>query len=315
MSKEQDPVWFWKNYRMGTELQISGSFIYNAIFCLDQMETFHHEHDCFEFLYNTSVGLERLFKIAVILIEHDESINQIDFEKSLITHSCNDLLARINKKHELKIGKTHNRFLALLDDFYKTTRYNRFNLSSVYSKNQDKYGLIEFLMLELKDDHSTPFEFPIPVTMKTRTFLGKIIGKLSTQVYHIIRTEAHRNRTFTYEIAYSTKAFKIFMEKKFDFIDERITQREALLHILRNGIDDKYREFLDTIPSINLESFTTDKYIQSIFGYERDFQVKDEIETVYEDDEPDMDRIDALLAIGSGITFYDFYDDLNGDDL
>jgi hypothetical protein len=311
MTQEHDPVWFWKNYRMGTELQISGSFIYNAIYCLDQIESFHHEHDCFEFLYNTSVGLERLFKIAVILIEHDDTISQKDFEKSLITHSCSTLLTRINKKHELKLGKTHNRFLALLDDFYKTTRYNRFNISSVYSGNRDKFGINQFLEIELKDDHSIESEFSKPFSIKTRKFLGKIIGKLSTQVYEIIRTEAHRNGTFTYEIAYSSKAYKIFMEKKFDFVHERLTQREALLHILRNGIDGNYREFLNTIPSINLEGYTTDKYIQSIFGYDLDCQVKDEVETIYEDYKQDKERTDALLAIGSGIRFDDFEDFLD----
>ena len=309
MGTERDPVWFWKNYRMGTELQVSGSFIYNGIYCLDQIESFHHEHDCFEFLYNTSVGLERLLKIAVILIEHDEAISQSDFEESLKTHSCNYLLERIKKKHELNLGKTHNRFVALLDVFYNTTRYNRFNLSSVYSKNQDKFGIIEFIETELKDNNSTASESTEIVTVQTRKFLGKIIGKLSTQVYEIIRNEAHRNGTFTYEIAYSSKAYKIFMEKKFDFIHERLTQREALLHILRNGIDYKYKEFLDTIPSINLDSFTTDKYIQSIFGYDLDCQVKDEIETIYEDDVPNKDRIVALLAIGSGVRFDDFEDD------
>lgn len=306
MSKDQDPVWFWKNFRMGTELQISGSFIYNAIYCIDQMETFHNEEDCFEFLYNASVGLERLFKIAIILIEHDETENQEDFERSLITHSNSDLLARIKKKHQLQLGKSHNRFISLLDNFYNSTRYNRFNLSSVYIKNQDKYGLVEFLKLELGDQFPTYTKFATPVTQQSRKFLGKIIGKFATQLYQIIKEEAHRNRTFTYEISYSSKAFKIFMENKFDFTDERITQREALLHILKNGIDEKYKEYIDSIPSINLESFNTDKYIQSIFGYDLDGQVTQEIEYVYEEDKPNMDRIDKIMAIGSGIDFDDF---------
>jgi hypothetical protein len=87
----EDPNWFWKNWRMGTELQISGSFIYNAILCLDQMETFYYEEECFEFLYNTSVGIERLLKICIILTEHDKINNQEEFEQSLITHNSTEL--------------------------------------------------------------------------------------------------------------------------------------------------------------------------------------------------------------------------------
>ena len=48
------------------------SFIYNGIYSLDNMESFHNVEECFEFLYNISVGIERLQKILVILVEHDE---------------------------------------------------------------------------------------------------------------------------------------------------------------------------------------------------------------------------------------------------
>ena len=91
------PEYFWKNFRLGTELQISGSFIYNALYFFDQMEHFCNDEEIFEFLYNTSVGLERLEKIAIILLEHDSSMDQEEFEKTLITHSHLELLDRIKE--------------------------------------------------------------------------------------------------------------------------------------------------------------------------------------------------------------------------
>lgn len=96
-----EPNLFWKNFRLGAELQISGSFIYNAIFTLENMQTFYYEEECFEFLYNISVGLERLQKIVIILLEHNEEQSQEDFEKSLITHNQLELLNRIKKKRKL----------------------------------------------------------------------------------------------------------------------------------------------------------------------------------------------------------------------
>mgnify|MGYP007108086072 CR=1 FL=1 len=40
-----NPIDFWKNFRLGTELQISGSLIYNALYSLDQIEYFYYEHE------------------------------------------------------------------------------------------------------------------------------------------------------------------------------------------------------------------------------------------------------------------------------
>lgn len=81
-----NPSDFWKNFRLGTELQISGSFIYNALYFFDQIEYFYREHEVFEFLYSLSIGLERLEKIVVILSEHNEEIGQEEFEEKLKTH-------------------------------------------------------------------------------------------------------------------------------------------------------------------------------------------------------------------------------------
>jgi len=54
-----DRTTFWKNFNMGTELDVSGAFIYNGLEKLHKMDTFYHEQDVFEVLYNISVGIER----------------------------------------------------------------------------------------------------------------------------------------------------------------------------------------------------------------------------------------------------------------
>jgi hypothetical protein len=143
MLSEQD--YFWKNFRLGTELQNSGTFIFNGIYHLDNIEFFTFEEDCFEFLYNISVKIERLQKILIVLIEHDNSVTQHDFEKSLITQNHLELLKRIKAVRELNFGKVHTQFLGLLCNFYKSVRYERFNISSVYIPSQDKDKLVEFI--------------------------------------------------------------------------------------------------------------------------------------------------------------------------
>lgn len=52
------PTEFWKNFRLGTELSISGNFIYNGLYNFDLMSHFYYEDEAFEFLYNISVRIE-----------------------------------------------------------------------------------------------------------------------------------------------------------------------------------------------------------------------------------------------------------------
>ena len=77
-----NPTDYWKNFQLGTELDVAGKFIYNGLRSLHEMGSLNHEEEIFEFLYSLAVGLERLLKIAVILIEHDDKVDE-KFEQSL----------------------------------------------------------------------------------------------------------------------------------------------------------------------------------------------------------------------------------------
>ena len=89
---------FWKNFRLGEEIGVSGAFIYNEMRRFHEMRMLDFSDEVFEVLYNLSVGFERLLKIAVVLIEHKDEVNQDELERSLITHTHLDLMARIKKK-------------------------------------------------------------------------------------------------------------------------------------------------------------------------------------------------------------------------
>ena len=298
-----DPDFFWKNFRLGTELQISGSFIYNALHTLDNMQTFYYEAECFEFLYNLSVGLERLQKIAIILLEHDTAPAQEEFEKTLITHNHIELLHRIKKKRKLNLGKQHIKFLGLLDNFYNSARYDRYNLSSVYRPPQDQRGLIQFISDELKVEIKTGLPFSTGVTAKMRKFIGKLIEKFTTQLYDIIRSEAHRVGTATYEITHNTKAFKIFIAKEFDFEKEKLMQREISLFLLKNLPNDGLKKHIDQIKSLQFGQLHTNQYFESMFNYHNDRSVIDEMEYLYEENEIKYARIEQIMAIGSETNF------------
>ena len=291
--------YFWKNWRLGTELQISGSFVYNGILTLDKMETFHFEEECFEFLYNLSIGFERLFKIAIILLEYDSISDQEEFEKSLITHDHLLLLNRIQNHKKLKIGKTHKKFIHLLSTFYKSARYERFNIKSVYKPNRDRQDLVRFIQEELKVEISIELVGSTEITTQIRKFLGKVIGTFTEQIYEIVIFECHRIGTFTYELSYKSKAFKIFIAKEYDFEKEKLAQKEVMLFLLKTKLSPEFKSFLKNIEPLNFEAYHTNYYISSIFNFNFDRMIFDELDSLYEEQKIDKERTDFLSVFGT----------------
>ncbi|MFR9670867.1 MAG: hypothetical protein SNH16_06220 [Rikenellaceae bacterium] len=140
---------FWKNFRLGTELQVAGGFIYDALYAIDLLDSFDNADECFDILYKTSVGIERLAKVAIILLEHNDNVDQAEFEKSMITHNHTNLIKRVDVLQKLKLGDVHYQLLDLLSNFYKSIRYDRYNLTSVFHRDQDQDKLIEFVQYSL----------------------------------------------------------------------------------------------------------------------------------------------------------------------
>ena len=139
------PDMWWKNFGLGMELDASGTFIYNGLKSFDELEGLNHAVDIFEVLYNLSIGIERLFKVAIILIEHNDSVSIEVFEESLMTHNTMDLANRVNNHIELNYSGVHKEFLSLLSKFYKTHRYGRFSFSSVPNIDAEKTLFLEYI--------------------------------------------------------------------------------------------------------------------------------------------------------------------------
>ena len=66
--QNQEEHFHYRNFKMGTELDIAGTFIYDGINSLKSMGNFEVESEIFSFLYHISVGIERMQKIIIVLI-------------------------------------------------------------------------------------------------------------------------------------------------------------------------------------------------------------------------------------------------------
>lgn len=306
---------FWKNFKLGKELDISGRFIYNGLQTFHEMQHFAYEEEIFEFLYHVSVGIERLLKIAVILIEHSDAIDQAAFEESLITHNHGELLRRVKKAHKLNLASSHNEFLGLLSKFYKTSRYGRYNLATMTIEDWEKTEFVNFLNknLSLSIDTKTPFGLT-PNDQRIKKYIGRIVGKVCDGLYAIIKQEAGRLNIYTYEVRYPSKAFKIFIAKEYDFEKEDILRRELLIYFVNSNDEGDQSRFIRSITPLSFDPGLEADYIACFDSNIKTTGVMDELEALYEDEIKDIkDRKGALEAIGSAYLYYDS-DDENEDD-
>lgn len=301
MKKEE----FWKNFNIGREVQLSGNFIYDGLLIFEQMESFNYEDEIFEFLYFISVGMERLMKANIILIEHDNDKDQDEFEKSLITHNHADLLIRIEKKHKLQLGKVHNEFIQILTKFYKSFRYDRFSLKNYQDSDKEKNNLIKFLNKYKGIEISNNYLNVTSNDKRIKKFIGKVIGKIINALYEILEKESHKLALYTYEIRTFSKSYKIFLEKDFTFERERILQKEILIYLLRNNEDSGFKEHIDNfLPPLEFSNGSENTYAKCLFDLSQSSEFLDELETMYDDLENKKLRLEAIDIIGSdGISF------------
>ncbi|HRG77784.1 MAG TPA: hypothetical protein PLX69_24700 [Leptospiraceae bacterium] len=285
----------WKNFELGVELDISGSFIYNGIKIFNDLESLNNAAEIFEVLYNISVGLERLLKIAIILVEHNDETNLQEFEKNLITHNTLKLHDRLNKSIDLNLPAYSKEFLALLSEFYKTYRYIRFSKNSITNSSAEKYSFLKFIEKHLKTKLIFRDDFIlIENTDQIKIFLGKVIKKITDKSFLVIRNKAMDLNIFTYELRTLSKAHRVFWGEKLDFIAERLCKKEMILYLMSNKITSPHLEMLRNYDPLLLESDLTAVFIKCLLS---DFQLqfaKGFIEVGYDDHPNVKDRIKFL---------------------
>ncbi len=300
------PTEFWKNFRLGTELSISGNFIYNGLYSFELMPHFYYEDEAFEFLYNISVGLERLQKICIVLLEHKDDTNQEEFEESLISHNLDDLNTRIENHKKINIGKTHKKLISLLTKFYKSSRYEMYQMQSVFKPNQSKVQLIKFLEESLDIEISVDMLGCTSNDERIKRFIGKTVGKFCKEYYQIVKDECNRLRIFTYEIPYESKAFKIFMSEKYDFSEEKIVQKEILKYLIQAELPKNFKEYLKTHPPLELDFYNTNYYLNHLFSFHKEYSIKGEIEELYTDFDNIKERLEHLKFIANPDVNFEF---------
>lgn len=260
------PILWWKNFALGIELDAAGTFIYNGIRALHELRNFQHPVDSFEVLYNLSVGVERLLKVTIILVEHsDDDLKKL--EKSLITHNTVELVARLDKQRPLSLSAIHREFLSILSKFYKSYRYGRYSSSTVPNIYEEKRTLLLFLKKHLKlniDPKNTCF--PVYNSNTIRRFIGGIVKTISRNIFNIINERSRELNIYTYELRSDSKAGKVFYCDRLDFIKEELKKKELILFLMNPKVTSKYIELLRSLAPLELDTSMAANYIKALLN-------------------------------------------------
>ena len=301
---------FWKNFKLGEEISVSGAFIYNGLRRYHEMRNLDFTDEVFEFLYDLSVGFERLLKIAVVLFEHDDSIDQEKLEKSLITHSHLDLLARLKKHVQIDFGSPQIDLLGLLGTFYKSLRYDRFSISSVYDAKKERKALCTLLQKHLKVEIPSDTSFlGTPNEERYRRFIRRTILKISKTLYEIIKTRASAINLYTYELRHGSKSESVFL-REIDISDEDILWKELLVFFMNTESSSGYLEFLRGISPLDFDPGLVGDYLDCFQSDAAKAFVMDELEHHYTEMEGNAgERLELMRVIGSPNVYFESTDD------
>jgi hypothetical protein len=270
------------------------------------MQTIDHAEEVFEFLYNVSVGLERLLKVTIILLEHDKIEDQEKFEKSLITHSHLYLIRRVKKYVKLQLATPHNDFLNMLGTFYKKFRYDRFNLSGSWQPDKEKAALRGYLEKNLQVTLGpTTSISPTQNTENFKKHFAEIIGKISNQLFKVVREAAGKLNLYTYELRSESKAAKIFLKAEFDFHSEDVLWKELLVFFINTKASTGLLDFLRSIKPLDFDPGLAPEYLHCFQSEIAKMSVMDELEEHYLNIENKRERLEMMGLIGNPMVYFD----------
>ena len=309
----------WKNFRLGEEVHVAGSFIYNGLRRFHELEMLNYTDELFEFLYNLSVGIERILKIAIVLHEHTEDTDQDVLEKSLITHSHLDLLARLRKSVKINFSKPQNELLQLLSTFYKTLRYDRFSLNSIHEGKKEASVIRTLLGKHLEIEIPNSDYFGTPNEDRYRAFINRTVLKISKMIYKIINDRSGVLGLYTNELRYESKAAWVFI-REVNIGDEDILWKELLIFFMNSAPTTDYLKFLKEIEPLNFDPALLDDYISCFKANPPLGSVMDEMEHHYEEMDSEtrkqrFRKIGFIGVVGVDFSLPDDSDALIEDDL
>ncbi len=293
-TNEPDSCWFRKNFRMNQELHIAGNFIYDGINTLNGITGVSYEQtaNLFSFLYYVSVGIERLQKIILILLDGTSLYDEekiAEFEERLKTHNHVTLQQYIKGKTDIQLNERENRFLRDLSEFYKEMRYSRYNFIT-YDK--DERSMVTIFLKRFVEanliEYSCADAQSIRINDIVKETMGRVVGGIATKYYTAINEWCHKQDYpfYTYELQCGSKAEKVFTQHANSSLqkqknDEVNALRELLILVRNAKPSNGFLRFLDGISPIDIDQGLLSGFIIDLCNGNISQDLIDEVKELY----------------------------------
>jgi len=156
-------------------------------------------------------------------------------------------------------------------------------------------------------------------TDQYKKFIRKIVVKISSGLYEIVRERAEELNLYTYELRHGSKAETVFLGKA-DIPTEDILWKELLIFFMNTKKTSGYLKFLREIDPLDFDPALVGDYLDCFQSNSARAQVIGELETLYGDIPDTKGRLAMVGIIGAPNVYFheddeDVEDDLESDSI
>lgn len=302
---------YFKNFNLGKEIDLAGSFAYNALSILNMEDNVYQNDQIFLFLYNTAVSVERLQKCVLFIYGNYDETSITDFAASLKSHDHQMLQSRITEITHKKLSAEQNSLLMLLSGFYLNGRYANYSFG-------DKFDCKSQLEEFVKKNYDASMVEPnflgndTIITESAKERIGRTLGKLLSYYYDIIKEKSRALNLYTYELRSGSSAEKVFLntfpKKSVQAISqtERNALAELIVYLINTTDNTGYLYYLREIKPLSFDPYLVQEYLAEILKRQTPQDLVDEVETIYEDfsHEEIEERKQSLLIMNERNVFF-----------
>lgn len=312
-----DEIWDFKSINMGRELEISGEFIYESAKKTMSITGLNNQYEINIILYTGSVGIERLQKIYLCLMQ--QNLNDKDsIPKCLMGHNHLELEKEIEKYTTEQISQNGKGLLGVFAEYYNNYRY-----ANYISKKSS--GDLRMLFISFLKKQNGKFNFDEPCSLSQfevfKRFYINELGKIASYFYGLIEHKARDINTYTYEIdSYSNAARVFWSTRRRSLYEQMVIEqnaiKELLLYIYKNKRDSGVFRLLNHMESLKMDDALVNDYLADFFEGKVNDWLIDYVDDLYEeigDIKKITERKELLSLFGDRSACFNFDDFEDGE--
>ena len=302
---------YFKNFNIGKEIDLAGTFAYNALSILNTTQDVYLNDQIFMFLYNASVSVERMQKCVLFMYGSYNGSEIEQFAETIKIHDHQNLQCKINSHTKKKLSEEQNALLILLRNFYANGRYSNYSTDNAY----DYKSALENFVKHYYDASMVKTHFfrdDTYISEEAKERIGRTLGKLLCYYYDLIKEKAHELNLYTYELRDGSPAERVFLntfpKNSLQAINasERNALAELIVYLITNKASTGYLNYVRGLEPLDLDPHLVPEYLADIMNRQIPQSLVDEVESIYENmpHKQVADRKGSISIIGETHVYF-----------